>query len=314
MFFFYIFKKNHFPLYKEYLEYVGGVRSGLEAASRRMNPITRIPLRGPAGLFKSFEKHRLCWGLLDQCNANVSLCPIDIITFHRKGVNSSSDILSETISLLDIFRKTYHNLKHLSYANTEADPTSGWSKNVTSYADVHYAHMLVSIVFEHWTAFLSGLLGRLESISHDNSFLSYHPLEFEQRTLLARFAMNETKPKSVQFIEKPVYAALGMLSALATTASEINTKKNVSYILSVGEKYAAVLLLSTKNAQVKTIEINLHAWQHYSDATFAYFAEYLEQNRTNPYAVWLNNGKPAYPNETVVAEMLRAQVSTISSN
>lgn len=88
---------------------------------------------------------------------------------------------------------------------TCADPTSGWSKNVSSYADVHYAHTLISIVFEHWGALSNGKLARLESISHDNAFLSYHPYEFEQRTMLARFSMNDTIPWTFQFIQKPVY-------------------------------------------------------------------------------------------------------------
>lgn len=45
-----------------------------------------------------------------------------------------------------------------------------------------------------------------------------------------------------------------------------------------------------------------------SGATFGYFAEYLDQKRTNPYAVWLKYNRPAYPNETIVDEMLHAQV------
>lgn len=194
------------------MDYAHGVANGLEAASHRMVPVTKIPLSGPAGLFKSFEKHKLCFGLLNHCSANISLCPIDIITFHRKGINSPNDILTETIKLLELFDQKYPNLQHLPYANTEADPASGWSKNVTSYADVHYAHILVQIVLQHWNAFIEGPLVRLVSISHDNSFLSYHPFEFEQRTLLAKFVMNNTKSKTMYFIQKPVYAALGKLN------------------------------------------------------------------------------------------------------
>lgn len=283
-----------------------GVRSGLDAASRRMRPEMRIPLRGPAGLFKSLDKHPLCWGLLNQCNANISRCPIDVTTFHRKGINSSTEILTETIELLNKFHDIYPNLNEMPFANTEADPTSGWSKNVTAYADVHYAHMLISTVFEHWTAYLNGALKRFESISHDNSFLSYHPFEFEQRTLLARFAMNQTQPKSVQFIEKPVYAALGMLSALAMTATDIETKENVTYVLTLGEKYAAVLLLSCKPTHVDSIEIEIH--HNGGGGDFGYLAEYLDQTRTNPFAVWIKHNRPAYPNQTVLTEMLHAQV------
>lgn len=294
---------------QEYLQYAHGVRSGLEAAGRRMRPVMTIPLRGPAGLFKSIEEHQLCWGLLDYCNANAHFCPIDVITFHRKGNNTSLDILTETIDLLKIFHDKYPNLENMSFANTEADIISGWSKSLKSNADVHYAHALMSIVLQHWNAYVEGSLNGLDSISHDNSFLSYHPFEFEQRTLLARFAMNESHPKSVRFIQKPVYASMGMLSALAKTATKLYYQQNVSYVLSLGEKYAAVLLLSTENTQADEINIELHQkWNHVKNVTFGYLAEFLEQSRTNPYSVWVKYNRPAYPNETVLSGMLHAQV------
>lgn len=254
-------------------------------------------------MFKSFELHQKCWGLLDVCNANVSYCPIDIITFHRKGVNSSSDILTETIDLMKEFHNFYPNLSTIPVANSEGDPTSGWSKNVTSYTDVHYAQTLISIVFEHWNAFLLGFLRRFESISHDNSFLSYHPFEFTQRTMLARFMMNNTHPKSVIFIQKPVYSALGMLSALASTATKFYTHKNINYILSLEKNYASILLLSTEqNHFIVNITMNVQ-WN-----CIAYFAEFIDQEQTNPYSIWLKYNRPPYPNDTALLEMKHAQV------
>lgn len=247
----------------------------------------------------------MCWGLLNVCNANGSLCPIDVITFHRKGLNTPDDILTETIELLKEFHGLYPNLSDMPIANTEADPTSGWSKDITSYADVHYAHMLASIVFQHWNAHLSGLLHQLESISHDNSFLSYPPFEFSQRTLLARFMMNNTHPKSVRFVQKPVYAALGMLSALARKAAQFHTHKSVNYIISLDEQYAAVLLLSTEQTRVN-IEITMNL--KWNCTKFVYLAEFVDQEQTNPYAIWLKYQKPSYPNNTVLLEMQRAQV------
>lgn len=285
---------------------MNGVRSALnEAAARRMRPETRIPLRGPAGLFKSIEMHRKCWGLLDDCNANITLCPIDVITFHRKGVNTSNDVLTETIDLLEKIHKVFPNLSELPFSNSEADPTSGWSRNVTLYADVHYSHMLLSIVFQHWNAYSMGLLHQFESISHDNSFLSYHPFEFSQRTLLARFMMNETHPKSVIFIQKPVYAALGMLSSLTNTATKFYEQKKVSYLISLSKQYVAALLLS---AEQDYFDLKITMSSKWNCTAFVYFAEFIDQERTNPYAVWSKYNKPSYPNDTVLFEMRRAQV------
>ena len=49
-------------------------------------------------------------------------------------------------------------------------------------------------------------------LSNDNAFLSYQPHPFSQRTLLARFQVNTTRPPHVQFIRKPIYAAMSLLS------------------------------------------------------------------------------------------------------
>lgn len=280
----------------------------MDAAARRLIPTTKISLRGPAGLFKSAEIHKLCWGLIDNCNTNISLCPIDVITFHRKGINSSGDILTETIDLLEEFHTFFPNLNGMPFSNSEADPTPGWSKNITSYTDVHYAHMLASIIFQHWNAHLLGLLNGFESISHDNSFLSYPPFEFSQRTLLARFMINNTHPKTVKFIQKPVYAALGMLSALAKKATKFHTQDSVNYILTLDKQYAAVLLLSTEQYRSE-LEITINI--KWNCTTFGYFAEFIDQEQTNPYAVWLKFNKPSYPNETVLFEMQRTQVHTL---
>lgn len=55
---------------------------------------------------------------------------------------------------------------------------------------------------------------RYSLLSNDNGFLNFYPYFFEQRTLNARFQMNNTKPKSVQLIKKPVLAVMGLLSKL----------------------------------------------------------------------------------------------------
>lgn len=69
-----------------------------------------------------------------------------------------------------------------SYRFSEADPIAGWSTPRDFQADVRYAATLMSTVMLHWHAKLAGgVMDQLESISHDNAFLSYHPHEFNQR-------------------------------------------------------------------------------------------------------------------------------------
>lgn len=243
-------------------------------------------------------------------------CPIDILTFHRKGQQSYNDIIIETKQLLNVIHENFSNLSELPFANTEADPFSGWSKNLTIYSNVHYAVMLINIVFDHWNAFYNGELMNLLSISHDNAFLSFHPYEFEQRTLFARFQMNKTKERFVDFIQKPVYAALGLLSSLGKYASDVkcSSTKNVSYLTTTSENYAAVLLTSNPR-EIESQENRLHfniSLQNFVknlyDTNLAYFVEHLQTNITDPFHIWVSYGRPPYPNRTVMGDMNKAQV------
>lgn len=296
----------------EYLKYAKDVSFALKSFNREPYNLN-LKLQGPAGLFKNQDRHALCFGLLDYCNSNINDCPIDVITYHRKGQRSYKDILVETELLLRDLSRLYPNLFRLPYANTEADPTSGWSTPVADYADVRYANTLIAIVFDHWNALWKEELSRLVEISHDNAFLSYHPYEFQQRTLFAHFRMNETDPPYSELIEKPVYAALGMLSHLAMHATKVVTAKNATYLVTVEDKYTSVLMISngrgTTQLRLKMNLVDFIATSATFDntTTYSYFVEYLQANRTDPFAVWKRFGWPSYPNETVLNEMRKAQ-------
>lgn len=296
----------------DYFEYITGIADGLHHHSQRTNA-TKHLLRGPAGLFKSHDKHRLCWGILDKCNANIDLCPLDTITYHRKGHTSIDDILIGTIELLRSIHSDYPKLRRLPYANSEADPTAGWSTQHEAYADVRYANMLIRTVFQHWNAMYNQILPNLNSISHDNAFLSYYPFEYEQRTLLARFIMNNTTPSHVQFVRKPVHAALGLLGSMAHLASLVqNIKSKMQCLTSIGEDYGAVLCISADDQQSKgavqqVIRVDASALLK-DESTAAYFVEYLANEWTDPYFVWQQCGRPSFPNRTVFARMREAEV------
>lgn len=57
---------------------------------------------------------------------------------------------------------------------------------------------------------------RYALLSNDNAFLSYHPHPFTQRTLTARFQVNNTRPPHVQLLRKPVLTAMALLALLGT--------------------------------------------------------------------------------------------------
>lgn len=310
--------RNENPLIPEYFDYATGISRALRSVASEPFNMT-LKLRGPAGLFKQFDKHELCWGMLHRCNANIYECPIDVITYHRKGVTSANDILENTLKLVESISKMYPKLMHLPYANTEADPSSGWSKPVDAYTDVRYANTLISIVLQHWDALWREDLSRFDSLSHDNAFLSYHPYEFQQRTLLARFRMNESKPITTEFIQKPVYAALGLLGQLASHATKVFTTRNMTYVVTLGERYAAVLLTSTSVTPITApVRLKMNVTEFVASAPnttlFSYIVEHLQPNRTDPFAVWKEHACPSYPNESAFAAMYHAQGPHILKN
>lgn len=101
-----------------------------------------------------------------------------------------------------------------------------------------------------------------------------------------------------------------MLSALATKATDMINSKNVTYVLSMGQNYAAILLVSDAGAADEiNLKLDITKWKSESKQfEYAYMAEYLHQNQTDPFSKWLKYGRPPYPNDTVTTQMLQAQV------
>lgn len=203
---------------------------------------------------------------------------------------------------------------------SEADPTTGWSKPLPMNSDVVYAVTLVNTVLLHWNAKYDNVLPLLDSISNDNGFISYHPYEFYQRTLLALFQLNNTKPVEMQFIEKPVYAAMGLLSNLGAFAGDV---KNVSETLSLwttshpneslfvcGIVSSATKLMNRGSKAVDVnVTINVSEYKYVERERYVTLMEYLEGEVTDPVFVWKSFGQPSYPSAVERQIMRNAQVS-----
>ncbi|EDW52562.1 alpha-L-iduronidase [Drosophila sechellia] len=320
-----VYNKQNFTAHT-YLDYVQAVRRGLSKAGNLDNQDGKVPLpmyrslRGPAGLFKD-SNHPLCWNLLELCSQRVVYCPIDILTFHRKGIEgTATEIVNGSLSLMAKIYEEYPNLKQLPVANDEADPVAGWSTSREFQADVRYGITVISTVMQFWHAKLAGdPLSRLESISHDNAFLSYHPHEFTQRTLLAHFRMNETEPPHSQLVQKPVYAALGMMAKLGSRAADVelvnmDTKHSVQVLRTVSGglggpgQYMATIFLSPEEAGPKMTAFHHKYTLNMSIANeSAFVTELLVPKETDPYYIWRQAGSPAYPNATLREAMRRSQ-------
>lgn len=111
------YNKLNFTL-PDYMKYLDSLRFGLQSASRNLYNATHLSLSGPAGLFKNPKSHPLCWGILEKCNKNMTLCPFEILTFHRKGESGgASQIYFGGKQLLkEIFEK-FPNIRKLKISN-----------------------------------------------------------------------------------------------------------------------------------------------------------------------------------------------------
>lgn len=189
-------------------------------------------------------------------------------------------------------------------------------------SDVRYAVTLVNIVLLHWNSKYNNVLKSLDSISHDNGFISYHPYEFYQRTLLALFQLNNTNPVEIQLIQKPVYAALAMLGNLGTYAGSLNnisgtgimslwTKSHPNESLFICGIISSELKLINQELKAVNINVAMNITDHkyVEGERYMSLIEYLEAEVTDPVYAWKLLGEPSYPNAIQRKIMRKSQVS-----
>ncbi|XP_074788949.1 alpha-L-iduronidase isoform X3 [Athene noctua] len=152
-------------------------------------------------------------------------------------------------------------------------------------------------------------------LSNDNAFLSYYPHYFTQRTLTARFQMNNTKPPHVQMVRKPVLTVMGLLALLGekqifaevnSSEGESSQNSTVGVLASVhtpsevqpSDSWQATLLMYSSednrtSSNISTITVNATHFPKLRE--MVYMTYYLDNNQTNPYLKWKKLGKPDFP-------------------
>ncbi|KAJ8918019.1 hypothetical protein NQ315_011472 [Exocentrus adspersus] len=299
----------------EYLDYVEGCSSGLKNAFSGSK--SKWKLGGPAGLFRE-KKHPLCWGILEACNRlGVTRCPLRFISFHRKGDGTALGLLNGTMELLDVFGARFPGLRNMAVANDEADIEADWSKSLDWRGDVRYAVMVVKVIAGFFQSIGQGRKLKIEVLSNDNGFLNYHPYYFTQRTLFARFQMNATVPRHSQFIRKPVYSAMSLLSLLGdeyflaeaeqpdplltvvATRRKRGKQSFVSVVLAYGNE--------TRSDEGTAVIINVLFGNLPPEGEWKFSIYRLDNVRTNPYEVWRASGRPAFPSRYQRRKMREAE-------
>uniref|UniRef100_A0A1B6EN25 Alpha-L-iduronidase n=1 Tax=Cuerna arida TaxID=1464854 RepID=A0A1B6EN25_9HEMI len=289
-------------------------------ASMRALESYNLSMSGPAGTFRDLEHNNISWSLLQMCNTLLAVtgrCGLNTITFHKKGDGDAQQVFTSSAEFYSTATTFYQLLKKIPFANNEADILTGWWREEEWRGDVNYAARVVEVL----TTFLATVNQQNFSvayISNDNGFINQFPAYFNQRTLLTRFQMNFTEDHHNQFIRKPVMVTMGLLSYLGpkempvflrhlTNSSDSDSRISVLAAgdgVDVGPGWSAAVVLAVNALQPdcsdKTLQLNLRLP---SSIEFTYIVYQLDNVLTNPKSIWEKNGKPDFPDATLLDEM-----------
>ncbi|XP_067409489.1 alpha-L-iduronidase isoform X2 [Emydura macquarii macquarii] len=301
---------------KGFLNYYDACSEGLREAS------SLLKFGGPGDSFHPFPKSPICWSLLHHCYNGTNFFTgetgvrLDYIALHKKGAGSSLHILEQETEAIEQIQKLFPNFTSVPVYNDEADPLVGWSVPQTWRADVTYAAMVVKVITQHQNLLIAKANNTVNYtlLSNDNAFMNYYPHYFTQRTLTARFQMNNTKPPHVQMVRKPVLTVMGLLALLgeeqvsAGIISKDNSAKNktVGVLAAVhtpaelqpSDSWQATILIYASDDNQTSVDINaitVNVTQFPKHAELVYVTYYLDNNLTNPYSEWKKVGSPDFP-------------------
>ncbi|XP_068594599.1 alpha-L-iduronidase [Brachionichthys hirsutus] len=295
-----------------FLNYYDACSEGLRAAS------SLLRFGGPGDGCHSPPRSPYCWAMLQHCYNGTNYFTgetgvrIDYVALHKKGGGHSLPILLEEIQTVEEIQQLFPRFRRLPVYNDEADPLVGWSRPQEWRADVTYAAMVVKVIQQHQVLLLAdpNCTVNYTLLSNDNAFLSYWPHPFTQRTLTARFQVNNTRPPHVQLIRKPVLAVMGLLALLGETqilARVLNSSSNTLGVLASRHEpaaaggsdswQAAVLLYNSDDngtaAAADDVIVSLRGLA--GQTGLVYVTYYMDNSVTNPYRLWRRMGRPDYP-------------------
>ncbi|XP_025054864.1 alpha-L-iduronidase isoform X3 [Alligator sinensis] len=180
-----------------------------------------------------------------------------------------------------------------------------------------YISLHKKIIIQHQNLLISKANSTINYtlLSNDNAFMNYYPHYFTQRTLTARFQMNNTKPPHVQMVRKPVLTAMGLLALLGETqifADVYNSKGKNGNNSTVGvlatlhtpaelpssDSWQATILIYASDDNHTSLNISavtLNMTQFPKCAELVYVTYCLDNNLTNPYLEWKKLGSPDFP-------------------
>ncbi|MEE6460334.1 hypothetical protein FKM82_000925 [Ascaphus truei] len=302
---------------KGFQNYYDACSEGLKQAS------SLLKFGGPGDSCRSLPRSPICWNLLNHCYNGTNLFTeetgvrLDYIALHKKGRGSSLYILEQEIETVHEIQELFPQFKSLPIYNDEADPLVGWSTPQSWRADVTYAAMVVKVIDQHQQLLLLNESNSINYtlLSNDNAFMNYYPHYFTQRTLTARFQMNNTKPPHVQMVRKPVLTVMGLLALLGEIqiSTDIQTdgeNGDNSSIVGViasshdpekgqqSDSWQSTILIyasddNRTSSHVDFVTVNLTNFPKSKD--LVYVTYYVDNTLTNPFLEWQMVGSPDFP-------------------
>lgn len=269
---------------------------------------------GPGEICLPIKSQSFCWRLIDELmKSNHSF-----LSFHEKGKhNDIATIIENEAELIKELTARFPN-RTVKFYNNEADPIAIWSEPRQWQADVTYSGLQVKLIAMHIDKYfrLAGFNPvashvDFQLLSNDNAFLSFFPNQFTQRTLLARFQINNTLDKHVQMIKKPVFASTMMLNLLGNhlirhtingsreTINVIATKTqfNSYFVIVVNcERY-----LNQTEGPSELIKVVINTTP--AESRRRYQLMMLDNNHSNPYRLWLKSGSPSFPSSKLFRQL-----------
>ncbi|XP_053727696.1 alpha-L-iduronidase [Synchiropus splendidus] len=303
-----------------FLNYYDACSEGLRAAS------SMLKFGGPGDSCHSPPHSPYCWAMLQHCYNGTNYFTgetgvrLDYIALHKKGGGASMPILQQEVQTMEEIQKRFPAFSNLPVYNDEADPLVGWARPQEWRADVTYAAMAVKVIQQHQDLLLRNTNSSINYtlLSNDNAFLSYHPHPFTQRTLLARFQVNNTRPPHVQLIRKPILTVMGLLALLgdAQVWAQVwdpagDDNSTVGVLASTHEaktsgssdswQTSVLIYCSDDNrtsSQTHDVTVSLEGLaprRGFFSSDLVYVAYYMDNNVTNPYRLWQSMGSPSFP-------------------
>ncbi|XP_072440338.1 alpha-L-iduronidase isoform X1 [Chiloscyllium punctatum] len=303
---------------------VKGFQNYYDACSEGLKDANiQLQLGGPGDSCHPPPHSPISWGLLNHCYNGTNFFTgeigtrLDYIALHKKGAGSSLHILEQELVTVQQIQERFPKFRSIPIYNDEADPLVGWSIPQIWRADVTYAAMVVKVIAQHQNLLISNPKNTINFtlLSNDNGFLNYYPNYFTQRTLTARFQMNNTKPPHVQMVRKPVLTVMGLLALLGEKQIEVEMMLNDDGLTENSTLGVLATIHETSNLpssdswQSTIIIYNSDDNRTSSDITFVtvnltnfptqeelvYVIYHLDNNNTNPYLQWKNLGRPDFP-------------------